>query len=416
MKEETKKRIEIMAPAGSFEALDAAIKAGADSVYFGVAQLNMRAKAANNFSLEDLETITKICKEKNIKTYLTVNTVMYNHDIILMKKIIDAAKKAGITAVIASDIAAITYAHSIGVEIHISTQTNVSNMETVRFWAAYADVIVLARELPLNQVMEITKAIEKEDLRGPSGELLQIELFAHGALCVAISGKCYMSLATDNSSANRGACFQNCRREYKVIDEKTGDELVIDNKYIMSPKDLCTIRFVDKLLDAGVRVFKLEGRGRSPEYVYTVTKAYREAAEAHYDGSYTKEKINAWEKDLEKVFNRGFWHGGYYLGKKLGEWSGKYGSHAKTKREFLGRAITFFKKQDVGEFYIETGELHKGEKVTIAGPTTGFLQVIVEDMRVDNKPVDTAKKGENVTFKVPERIRKNDKLFVIRNV
>jgi len=305
------KHIEIMSPAGSWETLTAAIQGGANSVYFGIEQLNMRARAANNFKTDELPEIVKTCREKNVKTYLTLNTILYDHDISLMKKICDTAKAAGVTAVIASDLAAIMYAHSIGLEVHISTQMNVTNIETVKFLAQFADVVVLARELTLKQIKKICETIKKENIRGPKGNLVEIEIFVHGALCVAISGKCYMSLATQNASANRGACFQNCRRSYRVIDEENGEELVLDNKYIMSPKDLCTIGFVDQLIEAGVAVFKIEGRGKGPDYVYKVTKAYREAVDSYENGTYTKEKIAAWTRELESVFNRGFWHGGY---------------------------------------------------------------------------------------------------------
>lgn len=409
------KQIEIMSPAGSFAALNTAIKAGANSVYFGIEQLNMRARAANNFKITDLPEIVRICKEKNVKTYLTVNTILYDHDISLMKKICDAAKEAGITAVIACDIAALQYAHSIGLEIHISTQQNVSNIEAVKFFAAFADVVVLARELTLNQIKKIVKQIKDENITGPKGELVQIEIFAHGALCVAISGKCYMSLATDNASANRGACAQNCRRAYRVIDEETGTELVIDNKYVMSPKDLCTIGFLDQILEAGVSVLKLEGRGRSADYVHTVTKCYREAADAVNNGTYTQEKVAEWIKELESVYNRGLWHGGYYLGKQLGEWSGEYGSHATKQNEQIGRATNFFKKTNIGEFILESGEIKIGDELLITGDTTGVMKLKLESLMVDEKKVETAKKGDIITLPVIDRIRPNDKLFVVRD-
>ena len=413
---ENTNELEIMSPAGNFECLASAIKAGANSVYFGVEQLNMRARAANNFTLADLGEIVKICSEKNVKTYLTLNTIMYDHDIILMKKICDAAKKEGVSAVIASDISAISYANSIGLEVHISTQQNVSNMEAVRFYAKFADVIVLARELTLSQVKKICDDIKKENIKGPNGELVRIELFAHGALCVAVSGKCYMSLGTYNASANRGACLQNCRRSYKVTDNETGDELVIDNEYVMSPSDLCTIGFIDKLIEAGVKVFKLEGRGRSADYVYTVTKCYRDAADSVLEGNYTEEKIKGWTKKLESVYNRGFWHGGYYLGKKLGEWSGTYGSKATKEKVFVGIAKHYFPKTGIGEFHIQSEMIKTGDEILITGNTTGVIEGKVESMFVNDKPnIEIAKQGDVITFKVSERVRENDKLYVVKN-
>ena len=407
--------IEIMSPAGSFASLNTAIKAGANAVYFGIEQLNMRARAANNFKTTDLPEIVRICQAKNVKTYLTVNTILYDHDLTLLKKICDAAKAAGVTAIIASDVAAFQYANSIGLEIHISTQQNVSNIEAVRFFAKFADVIVLARELSLNQIKKIIQQIKDEKITSPRGELIKIEIFAHGALCVAISGKCYMSLATQNASANRGACTQNCRRTYRVIDEENGEELVLDNKYIMSPKDLCTIGFLDQILKAGVSVLKLEGRGRSPEYVHVVTKCYREAADSVENETYTPEKIADWTKQLESVYNRGLWHGGYYLGKQLGEWSGEYGSHTTTQNDYVGHVTNFFRKINVGEFLIEAGEIKVGEEILITGDTTGVVKCKVEEIILNDKAVDSAKQGDTITFKVPDQIRYNDKLFVIRN-
>lgn len=407
------KQIEVMSPAGSFETMTTAIQAGANSVYFGIEQLNMRARAANNFTLEEIPEIVEKCRAANVKTYLTLNTILYNHDISLMKKICDTAKKHGISAVIASDIAAIGYANSIGLEVHISTQQNVSNIEAVRFYAKFADVIVLARELTLKQIEQITEAITKENIRGPKGELVEIELFAHGALCVAISGKCYMSLATHNASANRGACLQNCRRSYRVTDEESGEELVIDNQYIMSPKDLCTIGFVDKILDAGVRVLKLEGRGRSVEYVYAVTKAYREAVDSYLAGTYTPEKIAVWTTQLEAVFNRGLWHGGYYLGKKLGEWSGAPGSQATKEKIYLGSAEKYFAEPKVGQFKIEAGVLPTGANIIIAGPTTGMIEATVTEMRVNKVVVTEAKQGDIVTIPIDSIVRPSDKLFIL---
>jgi len=411
----TKNKTEIMAPAGSWESLTAALKAGANSIYFGVEQLNMRSRAANNFKLAELPKIVKLCNKKNVKTYLTVNIVLYDHEEKLMKKIIDAAKDAGVTAVIAGDIAVIQYAHEVGMEIHISTQANISNIGAVKFFSQFADVVVLARELTLNQIKNISEEIKKQNIRGPKGNIVQIELFAHGALCVAISGKCHMSLATYNASANRGACLQNCRRSYRVIDEDTGEELILDNKYVMSPKDLCTIGFMDQLMSAGVTVFKLEGRGRSADYVETVVRIYRESADCVESGNYTKEKIETWTKDLESVFNRGFWHGGYYLGKQLGEWSGVYGSRATKENIFLGTATKYFAKSKIGEFQMETGTLTVGDDILITGPTTGALKLTIEEMYVDGKKSDQAKKGNLITIKTDTRIRKNDKLFVKRN-
>jgi len=406
--------IEIMAPVGSYEALAAALNAGCNSIYFGIEQLNMRARAANNFSTEDLKEIVKRCQEKGVKTYLTLNTIMYDHDLTLMKKICDTAKEAGVNAVILSDIAALSYAREVGLEVHMSTQTNITNIEAVKFYANYADVVVLARELTLQQIKSICEQIKEQNIKGPSGDLVQVEIFVHGALCVAISGKCYMSLGTYNSSANRGACLQNCRRTYRVIDEETGDELKIDNKYIMSPKDLCTIGFVDKLIEAGVSVFKIEGRGRAPEYVDTVVKAYREAVESCEQGTYTPEKIADLTKELEKVYNRGFWHGGYYLGKQLGEWSGEYGSQATTEKEYVGIVKNYYQEPQVGYFQLEAGEVKMGDEILITGPTTGVVKAKVEKMMIEDETVEKAEKGSSVTITILEKIRPNDKLFVVR--
>ncbi|MEW5896082.1 MAG: peptidase U32 family protein [Nanoarchaeota archaeon] len=413
-----KKNVEIMAPAGSYESLMAAIKAGADSVYFGIGQLNMRARSANNFALSDLKKIAKICRKYNKKSYLTLNTIIYDEDLQLMKEICDTAKKVGITAMICMDIAALSYAHSIGLEAHMSTQANISNIEAVRFYAQFADVVVLARELTLKQIKKIVDEIKKQNITGPSGNLIRVELFIHGALCVSISGKCYMSLATYNLSANRGVCLQNCRRAYLVIDEETGDELKIENRYVMSPKDLCTIAFMGEILNTGVSVLKIEGRGRSPEYVYTTVKAYREAAESYFAGAYTKEKVDAWIKELEKVFNRGFWHGGYYLGKKLGDWSGIYGSKAAQEKKYLGTVKNYFSRVKIGEFRLEAGGLNVGDEILITGPTTGIVKQTVKTIFVDGKDaksesVQSAKKGARVTVPVAEKIRENDKLFVL---
>ncbi|PKP48051.1 MAG: collagenase-like protease [Bacteroidetes bacterium HGW-Bacteroidetes-12] len=405
------KQIEIMAPAGSFESLMAAIQGKADSVYFGIEQLNMRAKAANNFTFDDLEKIAEICNSNNVRSYLTLNTIIYDHDLSLMKRIVDKAKATGITAVIASDQAVINYASSVGFEVHISTQTNVTNLETIKFFSHFADVMVLARELSLIQVKAITDGIKKENIKGPSGNLIEIEIFAHGALCMAVSGKCYLSLHTNNSSANRGACVQNCRRTYEVKDEE-GNELLIDNEYIMSPKDLCTIGFIDDIINAGVKVLKIEGRGRAPEYVKTVTECYREAADAYLDGSYNKEKIEGWNKKLATVYNRGFWDG-YYLGQELGEWSEGHGSQATTRKKFLGQGIKYFPKINVAEFKIETHSLSVGDNVIITGPTTGVIEMVIKELRVDDKSVEKVEKGINFSTPIDQIIRPSDKLYKV---
>ena len=405
------KKIEIMAPAGSFDSLMAAIQGKADSIYFGIEQLNMRAKAANNFTFDDLETIAKICNENNVRSYLTLNTIIYDHDLSLMKRIIDKSKAAGITAVIASDKAVINYASSVGFEVHISTQTNVTNLETIKFFAHFADVMVLARELSLIQVKSITDGIKKDKVRGPSGNLVEIEIFAHGALCMAVSGKCYLSLHTNNSSANRGACVQNCRRTYEVKDEE-GNELVIDNEYIMSPKDLCTIGFIDDIINAGVKVLKIEGRGRAPEYVKTVTECYREAANAFLDGTYSKEKIEEWNKKLATVYNRGFWDG-YYLGQELGEWSEGHGSQATTRKKFLGQGVKYFPKINVAEFKMETHSLSVGDNVIITGPTTGVIEMVIKELRVDDVSVEKVEKGINFSTPIDQIIRPSDKLYKV---
>ncbi|PIQ14710.1 MAG: collagenase-like protease [Flavobacteriales bacterium CG18_big_fil_WC_8_21_14_2_50_32_9] len=406
-----KKQIEIMAPAGSNESLMAAIQGRADSIYFGIEQLNMRAKAANNFTFDDLEKIAEICNSNNVRSYLTLNTIIYDHDLSLMKRIVDKAKAAGITAVIASDQAVINYASSIGFEVHISTQTNVTNLETIKFFSHFADVMVLARELSLMQVKSITDGIKKEKITGPSGNLVEIEIFAHGALCMAVSGKCYLSLHTNNSSANRGACVQNCRRTYEVKDEE-GNELLIDNEYIMSPKDLCTIGFIDDIINAGVKVLKIEGRGRAPEYVKTVTECYREAADAYLDGTYSKEKIEEWNKKLATVYNRGFWDG-YYLGQELGEWSEGHGSQATTRKKFLGQGVKYFPKINVAEFKIETHSLSVGDNVIITGPTTGVIEMVIKELRVDDKSVEKVEKGINFSTPIDQIIRPSDKLYKV---
>ncbi len=401
-----------MAPAGNFESMMAAIQGGADAVYFGIEQLNMRARATMNFTLEDLADISKLCQKHQVKSYITLNTILYDHDLSLMKRIVEEALEHGISAVIASDQAVINYAHSKGMPVHISTQTNISNIETVKFYAHFADVMVLARELSLMQVKDITRAIEREQIKGPSGELIRIEVFAHGALCMAISGKCYLSLHTHNSSANRGVCIQNCRRQYEVKDRDEGFEYQIENEYIMSPKDLNTLPFIDKLLDAGVDVLKIEGRARAPEYVKTVTATYRAAINAVQQGTFNQEKVDHWMNEVEKVYNRGFW-GGYYLGKKLGEWSDTYGSKATTKKIYLGRGVHYFSKIKVGEFKIESHQLKKGDQLLVTGPTTGVLEFTAEEIQLDNKEVDSVPRGVHCSIKVPEKIRASDKLYKI---
>ncbi|MBN2420847.1 U32 family peptidase [Candidatus Woesearchaeota archaeon] len=404
--------IDLMAPVGSYEALAAAIQAGANSVYFGIEHLNMRALATKSFTIKDLKKIADICKKNKVKSYLTLNTIMYDQDLKLMKKICDEAKKAKITAIIASDISTLEYAKKIKLETHISTQANISNIEAVKFYSKYADVVVLARELNLNQIKNIIKEIKKQKIKGPSGNLVKVELFIHGALCVSVSGKCYMSLAQYNKSANRGMCLQACRRSYKVIDEETGDELRVENKYIMSPKDLCTIGFLDKIIQAGVSVLKIEGRGRHPEYVYTTVKVYREALDAIENKTYTKNKVKEWTKQLESVFNRGFWQGGYYLGKKLGEWSGAYGSKATKEKVHIGYVENYFPKPNVAQIIIESCKIKENDEILIIGPTTGVLQFKLQSLFVNEKPAKEAKKGDDLTIKVPDKVRKNDKVYV----
>ena len=405
-----RKDFEIMAPVGSYESLWAAIEAGADAIYFGVEGLNMRARSSVNFTLADLREIAGICDSHGVKSYLTVNTVIYDEDIPKMREVIDAVAASGISAIIASDMAAILYARSRGVEVHISTQQSVGNTETLRFFAQYADVVVLARELNLDQVSRISRAIEEEDIRGPHGERVRIEMFCHGALCMAVSGKCYLSLHQMNSSANRGACTQICRRGYEVTDLETGDKLDIENKYIMSPKDLKTVHFLNKMIDAGVRVFKIEGRARGPEYVSVAVRCYSEAIQAICDGTYTPEKIAAWDTELAKIFNRGFWNG-YYLGQRLGEWSAKYGSSATRVKEYRAKGVRYFSNIGVAEFVMEAGELHVGDEIVITGPTTGAIIQTVEEIRVNLKPVDKAVKGESFSIAVPSKIRPSDKLY-----
>lgn len=406
----TRKDFEIMAPVGSYESLAAALQGGADSVYFGVEGLNMRARSSANFTLDDLRHIVEICSEKGVKTYLTVNTVIYNNELEKMRRVIDCAGEAGVTAIIASDLAAILYARSVGVEVHISTQCNVSNFEALRFFAGYADVVVLAREVALEQVAEIHRQIIEHDLRGPKGELVRIEMFAHGALCMAVSGKCYLSLHEKNASANRGACFQICRRAYTVKDRDNEVELDIENEYIMSPKDLCTVGFVNKMIDAGVRVFKIEGRARSAEYVRTVCECYSEAVEACLDNTYSAAKIEHWKERLSTVFNRGFWDG-YYLGQRLGEWSEVYGSKASKKKILLGKVTNYFTKLQVGEFKLESFDLQVGDEILIQGATTGTLQMRVPEIRVDLQPVAAIGKGTVFSMPVSEKLRRGDKLY-----
>lgn len=406
---------EIMAPVGSWESLTAAAQGGADAIYFGIEGLNMRSKSSVNFSLDDLNTIAAWCHERHMKSYLTVNTIIYDGDIDYMHKIVDAARQAGITAIIACDMATIVYARQVGVEVHISTQVNVSNSEAMRFYSQWADVMVLARELNLDQVKTIHDTIERDDVRGPHGERVRIEMFCHGALCMAISGKCYMSLHQTGSSANRGACRQMCRRSYIVTDRDTGEELAIDNKYIMSPKDLKTIHFLNKMVDAGVRVFKIEGRARGPEYVRTVASCYNEALSSIIDGTYSEAKIADWNTRLARVFNRGFWNG-YYLGQRLGEWSAKYGSSATRVKQYAARGVRYFSNLGVAEFLMEAGELHVGDNVLIEGPTTGAVPLTLTEIRVDLKPVEKTVKGEHFSIKTDTKVRPSDKLYLWRDV
>ncbi len=401
-----------MAPAGSFESMMAAIKAGCNSVYFGVEQLNMRARSSNNFTLEDLKEIARIGKENNVKTYLTLNTILYDHDIKLMKNIVDAVKENGITAIIAADHAVMNYAKKIGVELHISTQANISNIDTIEFYANFADVVVMARELSLMQVADITREIKRRNVTGPSGKLVEVEIFAHGALCMAVSGKCYMSLHSHYASANRGACIQNCRRSYVVTDKDEGIEFEVDNEYIMSAKDLSTIGFLDQILDAGVSVLKLEGRGRSADYVYTVTKCYREAIDAYQDGSYSRENVANWEARLATVFNRGFWDG-YYLGRKMGEWNDVYGSKATKRKIYIGKGIKFFEKASVAEFKLETHSLSVGDEIMVTGPTTGYIEAKVSEIRINDQPVEKVNRGEQFSIHLSEKIRPSDKLYKV---
>ena len=406
---------EIMAPVGSRESLAAAIQAGADSIYFGIEKLNMRAHSASTFTIDDLREIAATCNEHGIKTYLTVNTIIYNEDIPLMHEIVDAAKEAGISAVIASDVAVMTYCNKVGQEVHLSTQLNISNVEALKFYAQFADVVVLARELNMSQVAEVHRLAEEQNICGPSGQPVRIEMFCHGALCMAISGKCYLSLDNANRSANRGECIQLCRRSYTVTDNETGTQLEIDNKYVMSPKDLKTVRFIDKMMKSGVRVFKIEGRARGPEYVYTVVKCYKEAIQSVIDGTFTEKKKDQWDERLATVFNRGFWDG-YYLGQKLGEWNKNYGSCATEKKVYVGKGVKYFSKLGVAEFAIEAADFKKDDKLLITGPTTGVIYMNADEIRYDLEPVEEARKGQRVSMPVPAKVRPSDKLFKLERV
>ena len=401
-----------MAPAGSWESLQAAIQAGADSVYFGIERLNMRSRSSSNFTTEDLHRIVERCKEAGIKSYLTINTIIYDEDLELMREIVDNAKEAGVSAIIAADVAVMQYAISQGVEVHLSTQLNISNIEALRFYAQFADVVVLARELNMDQVAEIHRRIVEENIVGRNGELIRIEMFCHGALCMAVSGKCYLSLHELNASANRGACMQVCRRAYRVHDEDSDIELTVDNKYIMSPKDLKTIHFMNKMMDSGVRVFKIEGRARGAEYVKAVVSCYNEAIEAHLNDTFTDEKVADWDVRLSKVFNRGFWDG-YYLGQRLGEWSHNYGSKATHKKVYIGKCTNFFQKIGVAEFLLEAQTLSVGDEILVTGETTGAYEDVVEEVRVDLNPVETVEKGTYFSIKTKDVVRRNDKLFKI---
>ena len=407
---QTIKDFEVMAPVGSRDSLAAAIKAGADSVYFGIGQLNMRSHSANHFTIDDLRDIAAICEAHHIKSYLTVNTIIYGEDLATMRQIVDAAKAAGISAVIASDVAVMTYCRSVGQEVHLSTQLNISNIEALKFYAQFADVVVLARELNMDQVADIYRQIEEQDIKGPGGARIRIEMFCHGALCMAVSGKCYMSLADSGRSANRGECIQICRRSYILTDAETGNEIEVDNKYLMSPKDLKTVRFIDRLMQSGVRVFKIEGRARGPEYVYTVVKVYKEALQAVIDGSFTEEKKDEWDRQLATVFNRGFWDG-YYQGQRLGEWNKNYGSNATEKKQLVGKIIKYFSRLGVAEVAVEASEFSVGDRLLITGPTTGALWLNAEEIRYELQPVTTALQRQRVSIPVPEKVRPNDKLF-----
>ena len=401
---------EIMAPVGSRESLAAAIQSGADSIYFGIEKLNMRAHSASTFTITDLQEIAETCNQHGIKSYLTVNTIIYDEDIPLMHEIVDAAKKAGISAVIASDVAVMTYCRTVGQEVHLSTQLNISNIEALRFYAQFADVVVLARELNMDQVTEIHRQAVEQGICGPSGKPIRIEMFCHGALCMAISGKCYMSLDAANRSANRGECVQICRRSYILTDAETGHQIEVDNKYLMSPKDLKTVRFIDRMMKAGVRVFKIEGRARGPEYVYTVVKCYKEAIQSVLDGTFTKEKKDEWDERLSRVFNRGFWDG-YYQGQLMGEWNKEYGSCATERKVYVGKGTKYFSKLGVAEFAVEATTFEVGDKLLITGPTTGVIYVTAEEIHDDNGPIQVAQQGTRVSVAVPAKVRPSDKLF-----
>ena len=403
-----------MAPVGSHESMAAAIQAGADSIYFGIERLNMRAHSASTFTIDDLRDIARQCDEHGMKSYLTVNTIIYGEDLPLMRQIIDAAKEAGISAVIASDVAVMQYCREVGQEVHLSTQLNISNIEALKFYAQFADVVVLARELNMDQVADIYRQVEEQHICGPSGQPIRIEMFCHGALCMAVSGKCYMSLDAANRSANRGECIQICRRSYTVTDNETGYQLEIDNKYVMSPKDLKTVRFIDRLMTSGVRVFKIEGRARGPEYVYTVVKCYKEAIQAVIDGTFTEEKKDEWDKRLATVFNRGFWDG-YYQGQKMGEWNKNYGSNATERKVYVGKGTKYYSKLGVAEFSVEATTFKVGDRLLITGPTTGVIYVTADEIHDDNGPVEVAQQGTRVSIAVPEKVRPSDKLFLLVN-
>ncbi len=407
--------IEITAPAGSWESMMAGIQSGADSIYFGIENLNMRARSSNNFKISDLPEIVRFCGENQVKSYMTVNTVIYDQEISFLKKILDEAKKQGISAIVASDQGAINYASSIGLDVHISTQLSIGNIETVKFYSKFAEVMVLARELNLDQVREITNKIDSENITGPSGQKVKIEIFVHGALCMAISGKCYLSLHENNNAANRGACLQTCRKAYHVTEKESGNVLEVDNEFIMSPKDLCTIGFLNKILDSGVKILKIEGRARSPEYVKMVTKCYREAADSYFDGSYNQEKIDQWIEQLGTVFNRGFWDG-YYLGQKLGEWSHKYGSIATKRKVYLAKCTNYFSKINVAEFQMETQELEIEDEVIITGPTTGVLQFKLKEIRVNEISVKKTVRGDKFSIPVDSLVRRSDKLYKVIDI
>lgn len=411
----TKDNLELLAPAGSFEALAAALRAGADSVYFGIDKLNMRARASRSFKLEDLPEISSRCREKNAKCYLALNTIVYDDEVPELREICQTAKSSGIDAVIAGDLAAITTARQVGLPVHISTQANISNFAALKFYAPFADVVVLARELTLPQIKGIQRRIREENILGPSGNPVRIELFVHGALCVSIAGKCYMSLANTNHSANRGDCLQTCRRRYRVTDDQTGEELVIDNQYVMSPKDICTIRFMDKLIESGASLFKIEGRGRSADYVYRVTRVYREAIEKVVEGSYSPEFFGEWEKQLSSVYNRGFWHGGYYLGNKLGEWAASYGSKATKEKKYVGYVKNYFTRAGIAQVVIEDNSIHIGDEIMATGPTTGCAESRVESIKEEDVDVNKGVRGMEVTIPFAEKLRKNDKVYVFRD-